>query len=126
VRAERHVDLLRLIPPPLLRRLPGLPECHPLVLPRDGRWPELRERWLKAHPRCAVCGTTAGVVPHHIRPVHVWPEQELLWSNLLSLCGRCHLLIGHLGAWASWNPDVVKDAAGWSERIRRRPVWPKK
>ncbi len=84
--------------------------------PRSPQWPDFRRRWLAAHPACAVCGRIKNVVPHHRRPVHLYPELELAEDNLISLCEtgpgstNCHCLVGHCGDWSAWNPTVEIDA----------------
>ena len=93
---------------------------------RSPLWPALRVRWLKEHPFCAACGSRENVVPHHKLPVHVDPGKQLVWENLISLCEgdaiNCHLLIGHLRDWKSWNSEVEHDARIWWEKIQARPA----
>ena len=52
-------------------------------------WQRVRRRWLMQHPRCAQCGLPAEQV-HHVVPRHVAPERTLDYSNLMSVCRRCH------------------------------------
>lgn len=59
---------------------------------------------------------------HHCDPVDWNPERELDDTNLLTLCRRCHLFVGHLGLWSSYNPDVRQDAAIWRCKINTRPT----
>jgi 5-methylcytosine-specific restriction endonuclease McrA len=98
-------------------RIAGRPHAQ-----RSPRWPRLRAVFLAACPCCAACGTRQGLEVHHVRPVHRFPHLELAWDNLLTLCGRCHLFVGHLGSWDSWNPEVVGDAAHWRLKISQRPT----
>lgn len=97
----------------------------PIGAVRSPKWPAFRKRWLAQHPACAVCGSITAVVPHHIKPVHLFPEHELDEANLISLCEgsvvNCHLLVGHLLRWSSYNTRVVEDAAYWAQAIRQRP-----
>lgn len=92
-----------------------------LATPRSPRWKSVRREHLLANPRCIVCGSTRGVVPHHVVPFHVAPERELDPSNLVTLCEgptfNCHLFFGHLKRWDRHNPDVTEDAAHWRTRI---------
>lgn len=88
---------------------------------RDPRWSEVRASVLKEHPDCQACGRRAEVV-HHIIPVHVSPGLELERANLIPMCERCHLLVGHLNSFRSWNTNVVNDSRFWLERIRSRPA----
>ena len=90
---------------------------------RSPDWPKLRKEWLRACPSCAACGAARKLEVHHLRPVHMAPHLELDRANLLTLCRACHLLVGHLQDWRSWNIDAVTDAAAWREKVRRRPVF---
>lgn len=94
-----------------------------LYVPRVNGWPRLRADFLRHNPACAVCGGIKKVTPHHIRPVHLWPELELAWDNLIPLCeaNGCHYFVGHLRNWRSFNPSVRFDAAVWRERFSSRP-----
>jgi 5-methylcytosine-specific restriction endonuclease McrA len=88
---------------------------------RSPKWPALRDLFLREHPRCEACGCQNGLEVHHIWPVHRFPDLELSWGNLITLCSRCHLFVGHLGSWLSYNPEVVRDAEWWRGRIEGRP-----
>lgn len=70
---------------------------------RSGKWPALRRRFLQAHPKCAVCDRTEGVVPHHVIPVHVNPSLELCWDNLITACEWCHFFLLHHSDWKRYN-----------------------
>lgn len=88
---------------------------------RSGKWETVRRKHLETQPACAVCGAKTDLEVHHVRPFHLYPELELEPENLLTLCNRgCHLLIGHLGSYQSWNPNARGDAAWWRERIKER------
>lgn len=101
---------------------------HPVGTARSGHWPTIRKHHLEAHPACEVCGGTAKIEVHHIRPFHLHPDLELSPANLVTLCEadkdgvNCHLLFGHLGNFKSFNVDVLADAAHWSEKIKARPL----
>ena len=88
---------------------------------RSTAWPRVRREWLGDHPECAACGTMKSLEVHHLVPVQVNPLMELVSDNLLTLCRRCHLLVGHCDDWGSWNAEAVADAARLRDRIRRRP-----
>jgi hypothetical protein len=49
------------------------------------------------------------------------PDLELDPANLITLCDRCHLFVGHLGLWASYNPTCRADVLTWRGRIQARP-----
>lgn len=77
---------------------------------RSPQWRKLREKFLDANPACAACGVESGLEVHHLLPFHLFPEMELDPGNLMTLCGRCHLLIGHGLDWRCYNPTAVRDA----------------
>ena len=94
------------------------------ILPSDRRSPEwnsLSKTFVKQNPLCAVCGCKDKVVPHHKKPFHLYPQLELDPANLVTLCPKCHLLIGHLGSWKSYNPEIEMDVQVWSVKVRNRP-----
>lgn len=82
---------------------------------RSSKWFKVRQAFVKDHNTCAACGCTQKLQVHHIEPFHLHPDKELEPSNLITLCedkdDECHLRIGHLGDWKSFNPNVVTDAA---------------
>ena len=79
---------------------------------RSSHWPKLEKEFLQQYPTCAACGGNKRLNVHHIKPFHIFPEEELNIKNLITLCmGRteCHLLIGHGAAFKFYNPYVLKD-----------------
>ena len=58
---------------------------------RGGKWQRMRRLWLSMHPACARCGL-AGEEVHHPVPRSVDPTKAYDWSNLMTLCRRCHRL----------------------------------
>lgn len=91
---------------------------------RSPRWSAVRAAHLKTNPRCAACGTQDKLEVHHVFPFHLHPELELVGSNLVTLCetgGNCHLMIGHLKNWKSYNLAVRKDAEALLQKIKTRP-----
>ncbi len=92
---------------------------------RSPRWPAVRDAHLKREPSCRGCGSKIKLNVHHIIPVHVDPTQELVADNLITLCeqpgGGCHLYIGHLRNWQSWNGSVRSDAAVYRRKVEDRP-----
>lgn len=57
---------------------------------------------------CAWCGSTQIVQVHHIYPQHLWPERAHDTNNMLCLCSRCHLVLGHRGNWTNAVTNLVK------------------
>ncbi len=92
---------------------------------RDPRWHHVRDAHLVKEPCCRVCGRRNHLNVHHKKPYHLFPELELVDENLITLCEGatgCHLLIGHLGNWEAYNPDVAKDADWLHLKIEHRPA----
>lgn len=87
---------------------------------RHNDWPKIRKEWLRGNPTCAVCKKKART-PHHKKPVHLFPEEELNFNNLVTLCSTCHLLIGHLKNYRSYNKDIDIDIPIWNKKIIQRP-----
>jgi hypothetical protein len=91
---------------------------------RSGRWPAVRDTYLEAHPACEACGCKDEALNvHHVEPFEFAPERELDPTNLITLCNKhhCHLMVGHLSDWHSFNPNVREDAARMLLRIKSRP-----
>ena len=92
--------------------------------PRSPKWQALAKQFLKGKV-CAVCGRKESVIAHHKIPFHVHPELELEESNLIPLCeGRtvnCHLAVGHLFSWKSYNPSIEDDALVMRSKVANRP-----
>jgi 5-methylcytosine-specific restriction protein A len=93
--------------------------------PRHRLWRGVRQRHLTLFPECAATGSRELLEVHHVLPYHEHPELELDPGNLITLTNRpatpMHFLLGHLGNWSSWNPNVREDAARMREKIQNRP-----
>lgn len=108
---------------PIMRAdIPEWDTLAPLMAPRSGKWSTVEHQFKEKHPACEACGTKILVAVHHVKPFHLFPEDELEESNLISLCAPHHLLFGHLMNWRAWNPHVRTDVALWKEKIARRPL----
>lgn len=117
-------------------------------IPRSDKWPAVEKAHLQQQPICAACGQghpAQGLQVHHMLPFHFCvklgrPELELDERNLMTLCDETinnhHLLLGHLGDFQSYNPNVRVDVAGplgklgddqidadpgWQAEMQRRP-----
>jgi hypothetical protein len=94
---------------------------------RSDKWPSVRKAHLEKFPSCAVCGGKEKLEVHHIEVFHLNPAKELDPSNLITLCEAkkdglfCHLAVGHLGNFKSFNIDVRRDSAVWNKKIKERP-----
>ena len=89
---------------------------------RSAQWPKVRAEYLKTNPVCQVCGSSVKPEVHHIIPVHIDPSKELELDNLITLCDKyCHFIFGHLMNWRSYNPDIIKDAQLYYQKIKERP-----
>lgn len=89
---------------------------------RSPKWKKVRESHLQNENYCRGCGSTKKLEVHHKIPVHIAPELELDPDNLITLCDSyCHLVLGHLMDYKSWNIDVDKDCDYLISKIRQRP-----
>lgn len=88
--------------------------------PRSPSWGSVRRKYLASNRQCKTCGTKERIEVHHVKPYHLFPALELDANNLMSLCERCHLFVGHLGDWRAWNPQVREHAELWRFRIEMR------
>jgi len=93
---------------------------NPVESQRSGGWHTLRCRFLEKHPECSCCGKATELEAHHVVPVHLDPSLELEESNLIALCQRCHLVVGHLNSWFRHNKHIRDDAALLKSRHRER------
>lgn len=89
---------------------------------RSPKWSKIRKQFLKDHPTCSACGSDKDLEVHHIEPVHINPDKELDTTNLITLCNKyCHLAIGHLMNYKSFNKNVTQDAENFLYKIKNRP-----
>lgn len=88
---------------------------------RSPKWQQVRKKHLDKQNQCQFCGNSKNLEVHHIVPVHTNPELELDPDNLITLCDKnCHLLIGHLMNFKSWNPEVINECGVMKEKIKNR------
>lgn len=96
----------------------------PRLMLRSNQWPRVRREHLARQPSCQVCGGRDKLEVHHIQSFVEHPELELdSIGNLITLCDlnnnfNCHRIFGHLNNFQQINPDVVKDAAEWSLKLK--------
>lgn len=94
--------------------------------PRSSEWVQVRSDFVRKHPRCEACGSTANLNVHHIEPFHQRPDLELVEDNLITLCREHHFRIGHdpdgkgprKPSWLESNPNVRSDAANMRSKAR--------
>ena len=108
----------------LLKRLLGI-EDRTFGVARSGGWSTFRKNFITGKV-CAVCARHDKLEVHHIIPFWQDPSQELNPLNCTVLCQGLgtrndHLYFGHLGKWASWNVNVIKDSVEWNNKIKTRP-----
>lgn len=91
---------------------------------RSPHWPSVRNNWLKTYPACFCCMKKTKLNVHHIKPFHLYPDLELDENNLVTLCENesmnCHLVMGHLLDFKSWNPVVIEDCNSFRQKIKER------
>ena len=54
-----------------------------------GNWQRIRRHWLMRNPACNRCGLAGEEVHHIVQRAHA-PHRWNDWSNLETLCKRCH------------------------------------
>lgn len=87
--------------------------------PRSSEWVQVRTDFVRKHPRCEACGSTANLNVHHVVPFHQRPDLELVEDNLITLCREHHFRIGHdpdgkgpaKPSWLLSNSNVRSDAS---------------
>ena len=93
----------------------------PLDAPRrSSQWPKVERAFLVENPCCKVCDSRKYLNVHHIFPYHLFPEKELITTNLITLCRAHHELFGHLDDWKAYNPTVQEDSELWNKKIKER------
>ena len=92
---------------------------------RSSGWRDIQQESVNEHPYCEFHGGKGKVLNplnvHHIKPFHLFPELELVKSNLIVACRFCHLWYCHLGSWKSYNIYAREDADSLLKRIKERP-----
>jgi hypothetical protein len=94
---------------------------HPLTKRRSRHWKVVRRDYIKHNPACAVCGSRKKLEIHHKQPFYLFPEKELNYNNLITLCHRHHYTFGHLCNYRSYNDEVEYDAIVFRKKIKDRP-----
>ncbi|WP_165422930.1 HNH endonuclease [Ktedonosporobacter rubrisoli] len=131
---KRHYSRRRL-PLPTLRRDYGAHIAKKHGRERSAEWERVAREHRLREPACVACGYRGHKLQvHHIKPFHLHPELELDPNNLITLCearGReHHLLLGHLGAWDSYNEHIRADIKHFyrktAAQIRADVNWLKK
>lgn len=89
---------------------------------RSSQWPAVERSHLTKQPECQVCGGKSQLNVHHLKPFHLFPELELVETNLVTLCNasRCHITFGHGGDFKAWNPHATDDIALARQMIQSR------
>lgn len=88
--------------------------------PRSPEWSRERAAFIRDNPRCCITGDTKDVDVHHVKPFHLYPELELVRSNLRTIRRDLHLLIGHSGDWSAFNENFDEDVALMRRRRNER------
>lgn len=85
---------------------------------RSSKWRSVRKLHLKKYPRCRICESKRNIQVHHIKPISLFPELELSLKNLTTLCSHCHLVIGHLRDYRTYNRFFIADVRYIRRRIK--------
>jgi len=56
---------------------------------------------------CAWCDKTNDIEVHHVYPQHLWPERAKDTNNMVCLCRRCHLVVGHRGCFTNSVTNLI-------------------
>jgi hypothetical protein len=56
---------------------------------------------------CAWCGATNDIQVHHIYPQHLYPARAHDTNNMVCLCPRCHLVLGHRGCFTNAVTNLI-------------------
>jgi len=59
-----------------------------------------------ANPVCEYDGKRTGVHVHHIVPIRYAPELAAEPTNFISLCPKCHHVVGHGRNWKQYVENV--------------------
>lgn len=90
---------------------------------RSKKWPTFRRAYLKGYKECFACGRSKNLfirlAAHHILPYYIESKLELDQTNLIPLCRRCHLLLGHLGSWDRINLSASIDISHIRDKIEQ-------
>jgi 5-methylcytosine-specific restriction protein A len=92
--------------------------------PRSPGWPAVRKTHLEKEPACRACGGKNNLEVHHVKPFHLFPDLELVDSNLITLCMEpghgCHFIFGHLLDYQAYNLTVETDANNYLSEVKNR------
>ena len=70
---------------------------------------EIRTAILKRDKQiCQACGKSPALQVHHIKARRRGGEDQL--SNLITLCGRCHMIISPVPPFALWQAFRVRES----------------
>ena len=90
---------------------------------RSSGWYQFRKIHIKKE--CCYCGRKGTFLKplqlHHLRPFHLFPEDELNPDNVETFCNECHLREAHLMSYKSFNINVKEKAKIMREEIKNRP-----
>ena len=74
-------------------------------------WQKCRKKFLKKVGKsCVCCSNKKKIQVHHVLPRHIRPDLAVDMTNLIALCASCHLRIGHLGSYFTYNENIKKVA----------------
>ena len=65
-------------------------------------------RWGIVVAPCAWCGATNNIEVHHVYMQSRWPERAMDTNNMICLCRRCHLVLGHRGCFTNAVTNLIR------------------
>ncbi|MCP4493301.1 MAG: HNH endonuclease [Gammaproteobacteria bacterium] len=86
-------------------------------LTRSSGWWSLSRQFKEDNPECVACGSIKRLHVHHIMPVAKYPQFEMQWTNLMTLCFYCHFVLGHLRNWKRCCVHIVTVAKDFRKMV---------
>jgi 5-methylcytosine-specific restriction protein A len=74
---------------------------------RSPRWASFRREHIK--DKCEVCRKGHFLELHHIKPYHLFPEEETNSDNVVTVCRSCHFSWCHFFSWKKFNSQIKSD-----------------
>jgi len=65
-------------------------------------------KWGIVYSPCAWCGKTNNIEVHHVYMQSRWPERAHDTNNMICLCRRCHLVLGHRGCFTNAVTNLIR------------------
>lgn len=95
--------------------IPPMPHEHL----RSPAWESFEHAIKLKHPGCVFCGRIrADNVGHHKKPFHLFPELELVESNIIIVCPGDHFVRCHYCNWSLYSREIENEIAMHAQVIQ--------